>query len=176
MSDAGLWPDFVAASTAKLHSDMGQITRCAGLLTDEQAWSRPNEHCNSAANLILHLTGNVSQWICAGLGGDEISRDRPAEFAARQVHPVRPLTEALQRTIERAIAVISALDEAALAKHHTIQKYEVSGLLAVFHVVEHFSFHTGQIIHITKSILDVDLSLYDAQGRRVNRGTGGQPW
>lgn len=177
MSEAGLWPDFLAASTAKLRSDMAQIARCAALLTDEQAWSRPNEHCNSVANLILHLTGNVSQWICAGLGGDEISRDRPAEFAAREVRPVRPLTEALQRTIERAIALISVLDEVALAKRHTIQKYEVSGLLAIFHVVEHFSFHTGQIIHITKSILDVDLSLYDPQGRPVTRDAmGGQPW
>ncbi|GMU84470.1 MAG: hypothetical protein AMXMBFR47_43390 [Planctomycetota bacterium] len=177
MSQSTLWPDFLAASTAKLRTDMAQIARCAALLTDDQAWSRPNEHCNSVANLILHLTGNVSQWICAGLGGDDIPRDRPAEFAARDVRPVRPLTDALQRTIDRAIAIISALDEAALAKRHTIQKYEVSGLLAIFHVVEHFSFHTGQIIHITKSILDVDLSLYDAHGRPLKRtAAGGQPW
>lgn len=177
MPETQLWHDFLTASTAKLRSDMAQIIRCASMLSDAQAWSRPNEHCNSVANLILHLTGNISQWICAGLGGDAIARDRPAEFAAREVRPVRPLTESLQATIDRAIAVIGALDESTLARLHTIQKYEVAGLLAVFHVVEHFSFHTGQIIHITKTILDVDLSLYDPQGRPLDRAAvGGQPW
>lgn len=176
MATTALWRDFTAASRAKLQGDMAQIARCAGLLSDEQAWSRPNEHCNSLANLLLHLNGNVTQWICGGVGGDPIVRDRPAEFAARDLRPVEPLVAELRQTINRACEFIAGLDEQALAQRHTIQHYEVSAMQAVFHVVEHFSFHTGQIIQITKTILDVDLSLFDEQGRMVQRAGGGQPW
>src|ERR1700688_2069784 len=34
-------------------------------LTDEQMWWRPNQASNSAGNLILHLNGNVRQWLLA---------------------------------------------------------------------------------------------------------------
>lgn len=175
MAAPPLWQEFTRAAVAKLRGDLAQLARCAGLLSDEQAWSRPNSHCNSVANLLLHLNGNVSQWIGGGIGGDAVSRDRPAEFAARGVRPVKPLVEALRQTVDRACEIIAGLDEPVLAQRRTIQQYEVSALEAVFHVVEHFSFHTGQIIQITKTLLDVDLSLYDPQGRPLRRDNGGQP-
>lgn len=71
------------AVVANFRQDLAQIVRCAGILTTEELWTRPNEHCNSVANLVLHLTGNITQWVIAGRHGEPIDRDRPTQFAAR---------------------------------------------------------------------------------------------
>lgn len=168
MSDAQLWTDFVVYATAKLVQNLHQVRRCAGLLTDEELWRRPNQHANSVANLLLHLNGNVRQWIVAGLGGQPFDRDRPAEFAARGPRPGDQALHNLEQTIAAALRIIAALPVEQAGLSRTIQGYEVSTLTAVFHVVEHFSFHTGQIVHATKLIKDVDLSLYDGQGRKYS--------
>ncbi|RMF81999.1 MAG: DUF1572 domain-containing protein [Planctomycetota bacterium] len=167
--------DLLDAARRSLEQNMSQIRRCATLLTDEQAWRRVNSHCNSVANLVLHLTGNIRQWIVAGLGGTAFDRDRPAEFAARDGRPIAALAGSLEHTVREAIEVLRTLTPGDLASARTIQGYEVSATFAVFHAAEHFSFHTGQIIHITKALLDVDLSLYDANGRRLE-DHGNKPW
>jgi uncharacterized damage-inducible protein DinB len=163
-----LTADLIAQSVERLGHYLAQIERCAGVLSTEQLWHRPNEHVNSAANLILHLTGNVRQWIVAKVGGEAIERDRPAEFAARDGRPAGEIVPLLRTAVERACAVIKELDTEALAAPRTIQGYEILTQTAVVHVVEHFAFHAGQIIHATKWLADVDLSLYDAQGRRTD--------
>lgn len=176
MHDAtGLLREFVDSAAAKLHSDLAQVRRCARLLSDEQAWRRENEFCNSVANLLLHLTGNVRQWVLQGVGGENFTRDRPAEFAARGPAPVEPILAELERVVRGAAATIAALAPEQLARRCSIQGYDVSAMQAVLHVVEHFSFHTGQIVHITKTIRPCDLSRYDAQGRRIEASTR-QPW
>jgi uncharacterized damage-inducible protein DinB len=169
MTDDKLVTDLIEHSRRRLQFYLGQIERCASLLSTEELWYRPNEHVNSVANLILHLTGNVRQWIVSGLGGEPYQRDRPAEFAARDGRPAEVIVPPLRETVERAIAVIGGLDAAALAQSQTIQKYPVTAQTAVLHVVEHFAFHAGQIVHATKWLKDVDLSAYDAQGQRVDR-------
>lgn len=166
MSSADLAHEFVAYACEKLTQQLGQIVRCAGLLTEEEVWQRANEHTNSVGNLILHLTGNVRQWVVAGLGGAAFSRDRPAEFAQRGPLPTAEIVAPLEQTVREAIEVLHGLDSAALAARHSIRGYDVSALAAVFHVVEHFSGHGGQIVHATKALKDVDLSLHDAQGHQ----------
>ncbi len=164
--DLGLIKDFTGCAAAKLEQNLGQVLRCARLLSDGELWQRVNAHTNSVGNLILHLTGNVRQWIGSGLGGEPFARDRPAEFAARGAASRAELLGKLEETVQQAIGLVRAAGERQLAAEHTIQGYPVSGLVAVFHVVEHFSWHTGQIVHMTKAIRDVDLSLYDEQGRK----------
>lgn len=139
--------------------------RCARLLTTEELWRRPNGNSNAVGNLIIHLTGNVSQWILEGVAGEPYERDRDAEFAQRAPLDADRVIDGLQRTVSRAKQVISGLDSRSLVDRRTIQGYAVSVLRAVFHVVEHFSWHAGQIVYATKAMRDVDLSLYDAQGR-----------
>lgn len=158
---------FLGYAREKLTQNLAQVERCGRLLTDEDLWHRPNAHTNSVGNLVLHLMGNVRQWILGGLRGDACDRDRPAEFAARAACPRAELLADLSRVVLRAEETLRQLDTAALERPHRIQGYDVTGLVAVFHVVEHFSFHTGQIVHITKLLKDVDLSLYDAQGRKT---------
>lgn len=166
---------FTDSAARTIAQGRDQIVRCVRLLSTDELWARANEHCNSVANLVLHLTGNVRQWIVAGLGGAAFDRDRPAEFAARDRRPADELLGPFEKTIEEALGVIRAQDAASLAIRRAIQGYEVTALAAIFHVAEHLSFHAGQIIHMTKALKDVDLSLYDAQGRRL-KASGGKPW
>jgi len=159
----------------KLNEFMSQISRCAALLTLEQAWHRPNERSNAVGNLLLHLRGNLSQWIVDGLEGCSAVRDRPAEFAQRTPLPVEPMVEALGNTVRLACERISRLGDAEFSNELTIQGYRTTVVAAVFHVVEHFAFHTGQIIWATKALRDVDLSLYDSRGKRLDGRNDGIP-
>jgi uncharacterized damage-inducible protein DinB len=139
-------------------------------LTDEQVWWRPNEACNSVGNLILHLSGNVRQWLVTSFTGAQDGRDRPAEFRQRSVIPRSVLLEQLGRTLEETGSVLGRLTEAELVASYEIQGYTVTGLEAVYHVVEHFGMHYGQIVYITKLLREADLGFYrelDKTGRHA---------
>ncbi len=169
MDHIDLAADFVTYARAKLARQLAQIVRCARLLSEREIWHRANGHCNSVGNLILHLTGNVRQWIVSGVGGESFARDRQAEFAQQGPLPTASLLASLEDTLRKADDVLARLNAATLAEPRTIQGYEVSTLVAVFHVVEHFSGHAGQIVHMVKALRDVDVSLYDAAGHQEDR-------
>lgn len=130
--------------------DLPLIVKSLQQLSEDEIWWRPNPASNSAGNLVLHLNGNVRQWIVANLGGAEFRRDRDREFAEPGPIPRNELVALLRRTVRDASRVLMKLSDDALAAKHTIQGLHVNGLEAVLHVVEHFSYHTGQIIYITK--------------------------
>jgi uncharacterized damage-inducible protein DinB len=134
-----------------------RIERCLHLLSPKQIWWRPNSASNSAGNLTLHLAGNVRQWIVSSLGGARDSRQRDQEFAERGPAPRSQLVEVLNKSVQDACQVLHRLSGVELARFYSIQGLRVTGLNAVFHVVEHFAFHTGQIIFITKQQLGTDL-------------------
>jgi hypothetical protein len=129
-------------------------------LTEEQIWWRPNEASNSIGNLILHLNGNVRQWLVDSFEGREDLRDRPAEFGAQGGMTVAELLERLGVTLDQAGKVLSRLTETDLLTRYEIQGYHVSGLEAVYQVVEHFGMHYGQIAYISKSLSGRDLGFY----------------
>ena len=141
-----------------------KIERCLERLTDEQVWWRANDQSNSVGNLLLHLEGNARQWVVSGLGGAPDRRDRDREFAERGRLPRARLLSALRATLEEADDVLARLDPSALLEGRDIQGLEVTVLGAVFHVVEHFSMHTGQIILLTKQLTGADLAFYDFTG------------
>ncbi len=160
MSDIG--QAFIAQSRFHLAEDfLPKIERCLGLLNDQQIWWRANEQSNSIGNLLLHLSGNVRQWIVCGLGDATDSRDRDSEFAQRGEIPRAELFDRLKRTVDEAVTVLARLDPEALLEKHRIQGLEVSALEAVLHVVEHFSMHAGQVVYITKLLSSADLHFYD---------------
>ena len=151
---------FVTYSTQKLRQHAARIETCLGKLTPEQIWTRGSDRENSVGNLVLHLCGNVRQWIVTGVGGAPDVRDRDAEFAARGGVPAAALSARLHAAIEETAAVIEAVTSARLAERIVVQKYDVSVLEAIYHVVEHFSGHAGQIFFATKMLTSEDLGFY----------------
>jgi|SRR5579871_667311 len=152
---------FLEVSRAKLMEQYWpRVRACVEPLTDEQIWWRPNEASNSIGNLLLHLNGNVRQWIIASFNVLEDSRDRPAEFAERTIVPRATLVGALDATLRAASDVLSRLTETELRATYRIQGYTVTGLHAVYQVVEHFGVHYGQILYITKLLRAEDLGFY----------------
>ena len=129
-------------------------------LTDEQVWWRPNAASNSIGNLILHLNGNVRQWMVASFNRKGDARNRPAEFNATGSAGTAALLERLGETMQEAGSVLARLTEADLVARYEIQGYAVSGLEAVYQVVEHFGLHYGQILYIAKTLTGADLGLY----------------
>jgi hypothetical protein len=137
-----------------------RLRACVEPLTSDQVWWRPNPASNSIGNLILHLNGNVTQWLIASFSGREDRRDRPAEFAAETGPAPAELLATLAPTMQQAGEVLSRLTESDLTAPYEIQGYHVTGLQAVYQVVEHFSLHYGQIAYIAKSFIGRDLGFY----------------
>ena len=141
-----------------------KIERCLGKLTDEQIWWRANEESNSIGNLVLHLCGNARQWIVSGVGSRPDTRVRDAEFAQREIISRDELLTLLRSTLDEVETVLRAVDPTVLLDRRQIQGHDVDILEAIFHVTEHFSMHTGQIILLTKLLTASDLHFYDFEG------------
>jgi len=153
-----------------------RIISCLQQLSLEQIWWRPNEASNSVGNLVLHLTGNVRQWIISGLGGAPDVRQRDREFSERGPLPRRVLVSRLRRTVEEACRVLGRLSPEDLARVHTIQKFRATGRDATFHVAEHFSHHAGQIMLLTKMLTGNDLKFTRLPGEKKKKARNLPAW
>jgi len=148
-----------------------RIERCLKTLSEEDIWWRPNEASNSVGNLVLHLSGNVRQWIISGLGGAPDRRVRDQEFVECGPIPRRALLALLRRTVREAARVLDRLPADELARARPIQKFEVTGFTAAFHVAEHFAFHSGQIIYVAKMKRGVDLGFTRLPGEKNRKAS-----
>jgi len=152
---------FLAQARDFLKGDyLPKLERCLVELTDEQIWWRPGSESNSIGNLLLHLAGNARQWIISGLGGEIDERVRSQEFDESNLIPGSDLISDLRQTIEQVDAVLARFDSQRILDHFRIQGTEVTALEAIFHVTEHFSMHTGQIIFVTKMLSHSGLNFY----------------
>ncbi|HEV3259311.1 MAG TPA: DUF1572 family protein [Gemmataceae bacterium] len=134
----------------ELTSALAKIKHCLGQLTDEQVWWRSRPSLNSIGNLILHLCGNVRQWIVAGLGGAADSRDRPAEFSEPGPIPKEELLRKVEAVVDEARAVLARQTPRQLLEARRIQGFDVTGLAAIFDSVPHFRGHTQEIVSLTR--------------------------
>jgi uncharacterized damage-inducible protein DinB len=141
----------IALSRRYLREYLTKIRLSVSVLDDQVVWARPNEASNSIGNLMLHLAGNARQWIVSGVGGAPDLRDRQREFDQRAPLPVTALIDRLEQTISDVDRVLASLTPGDLHTRRTIQANDVSVLEAIYHVVEHFSMHTGQIILLAKA-------------------------
>jgi hypothetical protein len=152
---------FLEHSGKKLFDEWGpRLRSIVEGLTEEQLWWRPNDASNSIGNLLLHLNGNVRQWLVDSFNHKEDLRNRPAEFAEKSGGPPTLILAQLGATLDEAAAVLSRLTETDLLAHMEIQGYHVTGLVAVYQVVEHFGLHYGQIVYIAKTLQGKDLGFY----------------
>ena len=153
--------EFIEASRIFLRDDyLPKLLQCINAMSEDDLWWRPNEVSNSVGNLILHLCGNVRQWIVSSVGGVEFKRNRDAEFAARGPVPKAELIASLTLALSEVDSVLATLGAGRILQRVKVQTYDVSVLQAVYHVVEHFGYHLGQILYVYKMRTGNDPKFY----------------
>jgi uncharacterized damage-inducible protein DinB len=158
--EQNLGPVFLNFSIDKLNQFAARIKQCLERLSHDQVWARRTENENAIGNLVLHLCGNVRQWIGSGVAGKPDVRQRDREFAERgEIQPAE-LWQRLERTVADAVTDLRQVPPGRLQEFVTIQSYHLTVMEAVYHVVEHFAQHTGQIILATKQFTGEDLGFY----------------
>ena len=137
-----------------------RIKKCLTELSDDEVWQRPNDNLVSVGNLILHLCGNVRQYVLFGLGGQPDNRERQNEFDHATIIPREQLLTNLDELMEEVKSVLSSLDISILSRDFNIQGIDITGFGILMHVVEHFSYHVGQITWYTKLLRNKDMGYY----------------
>jgi len=136
-----------------------RVKRCVEDLSEEAVWWREHESNNSVGNLLLHLTGNLNQFVIAGIGGSPDTRDKEREFAERNRVPKNILLDRLQEALHETDKILETLEPKRLLETINIQNKERPVFEVVSIVVEHFALHTGQIIYVTKLKTGRDLGV-----------------
>jgi uncharacterized damage-inducible protein DinB len=159
---------FLRASRGYLnHEYRIKLRRAVMALSPDALWARPNDGSNSVGNLLVHLEGNVRQWMVSGVGGAPDTRDRAAEFAARESGTAEALLARLEATVAEAGEVLDKLTPDDLVSRRTIQAREVTVLEAVYTCVQHFALHLGQIILVAKAQSPGAVQFYEDEGGRA---------
>ena len=141
---------FISESRLVFEHSLRKITHCLDQLADPDIWWRPHESHNSIQNIVLHLCGNVRQWIIHGVGGSPDMRNRPQEFNDRRPVAKAELLEKLRRTVAEADATLAALPPERLLERRRIQGFDTYMLAAIMDCASHFVGHTHQIVYITR--------------------------
>ncbi len=137
-----------------------RIEHCLGVLSQEQVWTAPNETTVSVGCLIKHLLGNMQQWVYAGVLNGDFTRDRDAEFVPEFSMSINELQRSMNAVKDKVMSRLITLSEEDLTQRITIQGFDVTGFSAIIHVIEHFSYHTGQITTLTKLHLNRETNYY----------------
>jgi uncharacterized damage-inducible protein DinB len=145
------------------------LRQCLDHLEDADIWWRPNDSTNSIGNLILHLNGSLRQWIIGGVAGRQIERDRQREFAERGPISRDDLWAGLEATLREVDEVLGGLDAVSLVSRRQILSYDVTVLEAIYHVVDHFGHHAGQIITLTKLRTEKELGIWSQRTIAASR-------
>lgn len=152
--------EFIKDCSRHLNEYTKRVKICLDMLSEEQVWQKPNEASNSIANVMLHLCGNMTQYVLSALGGRPDNRERDKEFAAKSGYTKAQLFEKLSAVVHSVIEEIQIHDEDSLLKTRTVQGFEKNGIAIILHITEHYSYHTGQIALLTKLMTNEDLGFY----------------
>ncbi|MEM6799961.1 MAG: DUF1572 family protein [Bacteroidota bacterium] len=142
--------------------------KCLHLLSQEEIWYRPNENSNSVGNLILHLCGNVRQWLISAIGGQTDIRKRQSEFDERGPLATEVLINMLDELEKDAEKVLNNSSAEILTTDFVVQGYRETGLSILIHIVEHFSGHIGQITYFVKAKKDISTGYYEGHNLDVH--------
>lgn len=170
----GVGQEFIERSRYYLGTEyVTKLRHCARVLPDAAVWQRSNQESNSIGNLLVHLKGNIRQWIVEGVGGIPVERDRPSEFSQREGGTIAQLTDDLAKAVGECDRVLASLTADDLERTCNIQGRDTTVLSAIYHVVEHFAMHTGQIVLLTKEHVPGAISFYDDSGWQATPTWGG---
>jgi len=152
--------ELIEQAIFRMDENTPRIQKCLDQLSEAEVWQRPNGSSNSVGNLILHLCGNIRQYIVSSLGEVPDSRDRDAEFNGEGSMNKAALYDKINGTVEEAKTVIRQLQEEDMLRQRSVQGFSFSAVGIILHVMEHYSYHTGQIAFWTKLLKDRDLGFY----------------
>jgi len=152
--------EFVSQAIHRIDENTPKLIACVNELEEADVWKRPNEHSNSVCNIILHVCGNMRQYAISSLGNRKDVREREKEFSADGGYSGSELIQKLTDTLDEAKNIIQKVTAEELLRKRKVQGYTHSGIGIVVHVIEHYSYHTGQIIFWTKLLKDKDLAFY----------------
>lgn len=152
--------EFIHEAISRFEENTPKIKKCFDELSEEEIWQRPNPSSNSIGNIVVHLCGNITQYILSSLGNVEDKRERDKEFSIRGGLNKKELYDKLKSTVDEAASVVQNMDRTDLLRKRSVQGYELSAIGIIIHVVEHYSYHTGQIIFWTKLLKDKDMGFY----------------
>lgn len=155
-----LYVEFIEQSLNFINQCTVKIKNCMMELNEKDIWYSPNENLNSVGNLILHLSGNIREYIISSLGGEPDIRERDLEFWTRGGFTKAELIMKLEDTVEKAKIVIAGISLENLLQVRVVQGFSYSGVGNIIHVTEHYSYHTGQIIFLTKLMKNIDMGFY----------------
>ena len=153
--------EFKESAVYRMDESMRMIVKSLDVLEENDLWEKPNASSNSVGNLMLHLCGNITQYILSSLGGTDDVRDRDKEFSSAEGYSKKELIGMLSEVVEKSKTVIETTGTEDLLRYREVQGFHLSGVGIVVHVVEHLSYHTGQIAFWTKLLKDRDLGFYD---------------
>jgi hypothetical protein len=151
---------FLQSARSGLAKGLTKIKHCTDQLSDEQLWQRPRPEMNSVGIILIHLCGNLRQWIISGVGGAPDIRNRPAEFTDRSMKPKKELLAEFEKVIAECDRVLSSADPKALLEIRRIQGFEVQLLSAIFDTIAHLQGHVQEIIHMTRAIVGPNYRFY----------------
>jgi hypothetical protein len=145
---------YQAAMKSQLRNGLRKIQHCIQQLDDAQIWFRPDPSMNSIANLMLHLSGNIRQWLIAGLSASIVDdRTRQQEFDDRSGRSGEVLFQELEATVEEACCQIDCQSADSLLQKRLVQEFELDGFETIADSVVHFGGHVQEIVHLTRFLL-----------------------
>ncbi len=153
--------EFIKSAIYRIDINTQMIKMSIEKITENDLWKKPNGVSNSIGNLLLHLGGNIKQYIIASLGNEKDLRERDKEFSTKNEKNKEALSKELYQILNNAKLVINNVSSQNLLKTYKVQGFTLSGIGIIMHVVEHLSYHTGQIIFWTKILKSQSLGFYD---------------
>lgn len=159
------WRDMMVqqAQLRIIDENINRILKCLDMLSDEQIWLRIHRHTNPIGNLILHLEGNARQWILTSFCDWPDTRQRQLEFESTEKISKNLLKERLNQLAQDLKLCFQKISEQELLDEYEVQCYRETGISILVHVIEHFSYHTGQIAYVTKWLSEKETGFYEGQ-------------
>jgi uncharacterized damage-inducible protein DinB len=155
------YSEIIDQAIRHFNENTDKVSRCLDELTEDEVWKRPNKASNSVGNQLLHLCGNITQYAIASLGQTEDKRNRDSEFEADGGFKKADLQRKLKSTVKQAVHTMRHLEQSEMMRIRPVQGFNYTGIAIIMHVVEHYSYHTGQIAFWTKLLKDKSLGFYD---------------
>lgn len=162
--------EFISQCVHSIEENTRRIEKCLGEIEEAHIWKYPNNTSNSFGNILLHLSGNIRQYIISALGEIIDNRERDKEFSTREGFTKSELFNKLITTVQEATGIIRQMDEDSLIKIYPVQGFNLSGIGIIIHVTEHYSYHTGQVAFWAKQLINKDLGFY--AGINLNNKNG----